>query len=257
MFDSKGIPFLLFKREFPNYPDLSTAVIKDTLMESNTRYLNNRWHHIRGVEFSLTTRRLPVIDTVIKLDAAYHDQESGTQDDLYFGSRRYSPELGLDVRPLYHSNGKKYKDLLINYRFDIQAKPLGIWLTLHVQQKVIEINGPLGQADSLAVGYFDGAGNTILIPPDSKTDPIYIRLWDPIQDYEWIDEDRPNKWLVNLKVSKALWRGAEVSFYVNNLFNHRPLYRRKSMPSTSVYYERRNSPIFYGVEFSTLLDEVF
>lgn len=255
-FNSTSIPFLLFKRSFPDWPDQSTATPSDTLMDTYTHYENNGWSRIRGVEFSLQTRRLPKIHTVLKVDAAYLHEESGMQDRLHFGSRRYSPELDKNVKPIYLSEESYSKNLLLNYRFDIQARPLGIWVTLHIQQKVMDIDGHRGLTDTLAVGYYDEFGQTVTIPADERTDPQYVRLWQHVEPYDLLEEDRPIKWLFNLKVSKALWRGAEVSFYVNNFFNHRPFYQRRAVPPGSLFYERRNPPIFYGVEFSTILGDV-
>ncbi|MCK5737705.1 hypothetical protein KAH55_00925, partial [bacterium] len=138
-----------------------------------------------------------------------------------------------------------------------QARTLGIWATLHVQQKVIDINGYRGLADTLAVGYFDQYGNIVMLSEAERDNPKYSALSKSIEPYELLEEDRPNKWLVNLKVSKSLWKGAEVSFYVNNLFYHRPLYQKQRRSSNSPSYERRNPDIFYGLEFSTILGDLF
>ena len=67
----------------------------------------------------------------------------------------------------------------------------------------------------------------------------------------------PNKWLVNLKVTKSLWDNTAISFYVNNFLNNRPLYASRRRPDDFPSYERRNIEIFYGIEFHSTLSGLF
>ncbi|MDP3830406.1 MAG: hypothetical protein Q8Q47_03995, partial [Ignavibacteriaceae bacterium] len=134
---------------------------------------------------------------------------------------------------------------------EIQAKTLGMWLTIHVQQKLIEINGRRNLADTLALGYYTSSGQLVMIPENERADVLYSSIRRTIQDFQLFEEDKPNKWLFNLKVSKSLWRGAVVSFYVNNFFNNQPLYLVRRSSASSPTYERRNPGIFYGIDFSS------
>jgi len=207
--------------------------------------------NVEGIEASLTTKQIPVLNTVVKVDAAYIYQENGTADGYYFSSVRYVPSLNTEVMPMYTSIENYSKDLLINYRFEIQAKSLGIWFTIHLQQKLIEINGRRRYDDTLAIGYFSAAEGIVRIPDNERTDPKYSAIERTIQPYDLLEEDMPNKWLFNLKVSKSLWKGAAISFYVNNFLNNRPLYQTRRSPSNAPVYERRNPAIFYGIDLST------
>ncbi|MCK5738332.1 TonB-dependent receptor, partial [bacterium] len=162
-FQSYDNPTLFFKNSYPDWPNQTTSAPYDTLMDEYTQYGNNGWLNVRGVEVAFRTKRLPVINTVIKFDASYRYRESGTKDGIVYGSRRYSTDLGFYVKPVHNTTERYSKDLLLNYRFDVQARTLGIWATLHVQQKVIDINGYRGLADTLAVGYFDQYGNIVML----------------------------------------------------------------------------------------------
>ena len=142
---------------------------------------------------------------------------------------------------------------MLNYRFDIQARSLGIWVTLHIQQNFLEIDGRNGLTDTLAIGYFSEQGETIFIDESERADEKYIRLRRYYEPYELLEENPPNLWLFNLKVTKSLWKGAEVSFYVNNFFNHRPFYQRKRSHPNYPTFTRRNPGIFFGVEVSSAL----
>jgi len=250
-FQSVSEPTLYYKQAFPNWPDQSNPVITRTYLDSYSQYSNNGWMNVQGVEASLTTKQIPVLNTVVKVDAAYIYEENGTANGYYFSSVRKVTSLNAEVMPMYTATENYSKDLLINYRFEIQAKALGIWFTIHLQQKLIEINGRKKFDDTLAIGYFSAADGIVRIPENERTDPKYSAIERNIQPYDLFEEDRPNKWLFNLKVSKSLWKGAAISFYVNNFLNNRPLYQSKRSSPTSPIYERRNPDIFYGIDLST------
>jgi outer membrane receptor for ferrienterochelin and colicin len=253
MFQSIEIPTIVYKQAFPDPLNLANSYNKDTLLESYLQYANNGWLKVKGIEFTLTTRKIPVINTVFKFDAAYTYTEYGANNGYYYDSPRYVSTLGEDLMPLYHQYYNYSKDLLLNYRFDIQAKSLGIWLTLHIQQKVIEIDGRNGYDNIMAAGYYTSKGELIIIPESERSSPKYAAIQRSIQSFELNQENKPNKWLFNLKVSKSLWSGTAVSFFVNNFFNNQPLYQiRRSSPSTPSY-ETRNPEMFYGLDFSVSL----
>lgn len=254
MFQGIGEPTLYYKKFFPNWPDEAGAYITRKYLDSYSRYSNNGWQNVNGIEVSFTTKKIPVINSIIKIDAAYTYSENGTENGYYFSSSRYVPSLNAEVMPMFNSYESYYKDLLINYRFEIQAKSLGLWLTLHLQQKLIEIDGRKNYNDTLAVGYFTPDNALVLIPENLRANDEFVSLRRTVQDFELLEEDRPNKWLFNLKVSKSLWKGASISFYVNNFFNNQPLYKRNRSSEASPIYDRRNPDIFYGIDFSTALN---
>jgi hypothetical protein len=66
-------------------------------------------------------------------------------------------------------------------------------------------------------------------------------------------KSKPNKWLFSFNMSKSLFKGAEVSFYVNNFFDD-PAIRRYYISTTEEADEIRNPDLFYGIEFSMLID---
>lgn len=254
MFQSYSLPTVFYRHSYPDWPDLSTGSIKDTILETYNQFTNNGWLNIKGIEFTLRTKRIPVINTVFRFDASYTHQESGSENGFYFSTRRLATQLGGWVLPMYNSFDSYSKDLLLNYRFEIQAQSLGMWLTFHIQQKVIEVRGRRGYDDTLAIGYYNTKGDLITIPDDERSDPKYSQLRRNVQSYELYEEDKPSKFLFNLKVSKSLWRGAAVSFFVNNIFNNQPLYMSRRRPEGGTpSYERRNPDIFYGMEFHTSL----
>lgn len=254
MFESFGQPMVYYKQSFPNWPDESDSYITRKYLDSYAQYSNNGWQNVNGIEAAISTKRIPVINSVVRVDASYNYSEDGTKNGYYLSSSRFVPSLNAEVMPMYHSSENYDKNLLINYRFEIQSKTLGLWLTVHVQQKLIEIDGRRNYDDILAVGYYSAENALIIIPEDQRASDAYTPLRRTIQDFELLEEDKPNKWLFNLKVSKSLWTGASISFYVNNFFNNQPLYKRQRSSAVSPIYDRRNPDIFYGIDFSSAVN---
>ncbi|MCU7496209.1 MAG: TonB-dependent receptor [Ignavibacteria bacterium] len=253
MFQSLNEPTVFYKKSFPSWPDESQSFVRDSVLDSYSSYQNNAWEKVRGIELSFRSRKIPVINTIFKFDASYSYQEDGSRNGYYFSTARFSDALGIRVIPMYNDVENFNKRLLLNYRFEIQTKSLGMWITLHIQQLAVDIDGRRNYADTLAVGYFTQKGELIRIPESERGSEKYLQLRRSIESFELNDEDRPNKWLLNLKVSKSLWDGASVSFFVNNFLNNQPLYKSRRRSPDYPSYERRNPDIYYGIEFSTAL----
>jgi len=251
-------PVSFTQYSYPDYPNTDVAVPRDTLVLSYGRTMNNVEAKSQGIELALTTKRLPFINTTLHMDAAYHFSESHWQDSHFvFGSRRKVEGFSGDIIPYWKATSSEQEQLIIHYRLDTKVRQLGLWFTLNIQQLAMEKNRLTGLSDSLALGYITDNGQQYEIPEDQLENPAYADLRRVYEDYQYVTEDRPNLWLVNLRVSKELWKGSEVSFYVNNMFNSRPLYQRKRVKQGIISYTRRNPEIYYGLEFSTVIDDFF
>ncbi len=256
-FGRKTEPVTLFQRSWPEWPDQSVYEIKDTLMERIFISDNIFWSDSKGAEMTVRTRRLPTINTVFEFGGAYRRYRSGQDGGVDFGGRRFDTNLNMDVFPIHNSEERFIEEMLLKYRFDVHSETLRMWLTLHVEQQAMERDGFRGRTDSLAIGYFTQGGETVWIPEEERDDEKYVNLRRTRPDYMLLDERRPSRWLFNVRVSKELWAGSEVSFFVNNFFNHRPLYRRKRTDEGTISYERRNPPIYFGLEVSSIIDPLF
>ncbi|MBN1819139.1 MAG: TonB-dependent receptor [Prolixibacteraceae bacterium] len=64
-------------------------------------------------------------------------------------------------------------------------------------------------------------------------------------DSDYFDYDTyPVLWQLNLKLTKEFGNKAKLSFFANNMFNHRPLHKNKR----TGYYSRRNQTAYFGAE---------
>jgi outer membrane receptor protein involved in Fe transport len=81
--------------------------------------------------------------------------------------------------------------------------------------------------------------------PSMKSDPEFSYMFTPRNDNRFIAERYFPTMLFNLNVSKEIGDIFTASFYVNNLFNSRPLYKSKQTGERS----ELGIPIFFGFEF--------
>jgi hypothetical protein len=244
---------------YPQWPQSTPAIPKDTLVLNYRTPINSVETEAKGIELAITTKRLEPLNSTIRIDAAYHYSDSWWQNNYFehASNLRYDPNLNQKVIPFWNPTSRRSDKLIVHYRFDTIFKPLGLWFTLNIQQIAMDRDQYTGLDDSLAVGYVDDSGNDVFIPQNERGDQKYSAMRRTYSDYNYITESKPGLWLINLRVSKELWPGSEVSFFVNNLLNSRPLYQRERVPSGAVSYIRRNPEIFYGIEFSTILDDLF
>lgn len=244
-------PFLYSKYIRPNWPASGGEVVDTTFVGTYSTRINAGWSKFSGCELTLETKRFKRLHTSFKINAAYSYVKGGSDLPSY-GSIRQS----LLQIPVYKSREFWTEKLVLTYQANFLSKPLGIWVTFTAQQVPVHNDKYLGAADTLAIGYWDGhSGRIIDIPETNRRDETYQDFRLRRSDYTWLVEERPNKWIFNVKVSKSLYKGAEISLFVNNVFDNRALY--KVVRSTTPYYRRRNPEIFYGVEFSMLLDRFY
>jgi len=171
-------------------------------------YQNWGWTRRRGWELTLKTRTFHYLSLLV--NASYRYTKSG-QTGLVYDTR---PDTAKGETPWYIPGYQERWVLLMDYRLTYQAKPLGIWVTLWFQHEI----------------------------------------WRKIQNYRprstyWYENlplEFSPKGVLNLRISKSLFPGAEVSLYLNNVLDDRALFRH---PYTGRYAER-NGAVFYGFELS-------
>jgi len=250
-------PVGLVQYSRPQWPSVESSTARDTILSRYRTAINSVESISRGIEMSVQSKKIPYLNTTVRINAAYHLSKSWWQDNhyTYASTLRSDPNLKMDVLPFWKPVSQKSEQLILHYRLDTIVKPLKLWFTLAIQQLAFEKDQLLGLGDSLAVGYVQKDGSIVKIPEGQRGNDEYENIRRTYDDYNYITETKPNLWLINLRVSKELWKGSELSFFVNNLFNYRPLYQRQRVPSGSISYTRRNPEIFYGVEFSVVVDD--
>lgn len=199
----------------------------------------------KGIEFSIKTNKIKPLNMEFQVVGSYGflKYTGGRLSFKYDPDKtkgqypNYSPS-GVDtLTGLYYPQGGKWQDYLqINYYVKYTHPTLGLWATFRAEQLVWEKKQNKNEApvDGTVASASDFA--SYLFSIDEKT--------------------YPQKWLLSLNISKSLFKGAEVSFYVNNLLDDsatRTYYRT----TTEIAQEARNPELFYGLEFSFVLDDLF
>lgn len=254
-------PIFLYKYDYPNWQpgqrDTTGKYIRDSVSTNYSIYENSRETKTRGIEFSLRTQPVTPLSMRFRLEAAYNQTKSIDNSYDYSSTYLMDNNINKEVLPFWNPVNVVSENLLINYRMEFQIRKLGAWVTLEAQQVVFDKDRYKGLEDSLAVGYISDQGETVTFDEQQRNPDInstYKRIYP---DYWSKEENKTNIWLFNLRVSKSLSKGAEVSFFVNNFFNSHPLYQRRRTSEGTVSYTRLNPDLFFGVEFSGVINDLF
>jgi hypothetical protein len=210
-------------------------------------YRNDGWTQSKGVEFSIRTGTIRPLNMDFRVVGAYSFTKAGNTMRTYSATPNASfgqypnyqvPGMGADtlIGWWYPSGGYWRDRLILNYYLRYTVAPLGLWVTLRAEQLVWE---RYQYVNRVPVDY------ALLTPADAAQ-----RAFDESEQTKYV------KWLLNVNVSKSLFKGAEISFYVNNFLDD-PAITRYMSSATVATETTRNPPLFYGIEFSMVVDELF
>jgi len=201
----------------------------------------------KGIEFTFKTVKIKSLNMDFQINGAYNfikypgtgtSYSSTPSNDKGQIANYQVPNVPIDTLiGIIYDQGERWSDRLqINYYAKYTLASLGLWITLRVEQLVWEKSQNFNQS------------------------PIYLEsaTEGAIEDYYFSRElkRKPNKWLFNFSMSKSLFEGAEISFYVNNFIDDPALYRYDSSIDNETE-TTRNPPLFYGIEFSMIIDKLF
>jgi len=93
-------------------------------------------------------------------------------------------------------------------------------------------------------GFVDRAARVTSLTPEEARSEAFRDLRRTLPETAGVEERRPPLPMLNLRLSKALPAGLELSFFLNNALSHRPLHERRR----GTGFERRNPPLFFGAE---------
>ena len=199
----------------------------------------------KGVEYTLATRRLPVVNTRLTVNGAWFRTEYMNSQPEY-----YRPSVIVNGEPypyigIYEKNdGMLYESLNTNFLFDTQVPRLGLifstafqctWFT--GQQSAADDSMPVAYLDKSLVRHaFTEASNA-----DGVLHQMVRQFSSSLLEYRRI----PFLMNVNLKVMKKLYHDqVSCSLFVNRLFTLAPDY------TVNDVLKRRSSTPYFGMELS-------
>jgi outer membrane receptor protein involved in Fe transport len=260
---STPVPYMYNRYFWPNWPDEAgkTPIESITTVSSSYSYKHNLgWNEYYGLEFSLRTHRIKALNMRFAINGQYKFVRFGKKYYKNYGSPRNYEEgdtlssgwvvpEDMKIIPYYTPFSNWRQNVVVNYSVDYISKLLGIWFTLRAQQVFLERSLSVENPKLAADGYYRDNQHIGISEEESKLmelDRSYHELSTTV------DKSKPQKWLFSLVVSKSIYKSAEVSFFVENIFNDPAYYYTRSG-----YYSARNPEIFWGITFSTKLDDIF
>ncbi|MFL0095864.1 TonB-dependent receptor [Tenacibaculum maritimum] len=130
------------------------------------------------------------------------------------GSTNTNEQMNTTLRSVFHIPALK---------FIISFTTQTIWFEKQQQLAYNELPYKYAYADGSFLPF--NRGDKILVDEFSRTSNIEYKNNTPI-------------WLLNINVSKEIGKSGKLSFFVNNMFNNRPIINNRP----------RNIPLFYGIE---------
>jgi len=146
--------------------------------------------------------------------------------------------------------GSEASRLITSARLVHRAPRLGLAASLLWQTTWVDDDRPVGRTNGVPLGYVDRSGRITTLTAAEALLPAYaglIRAVSP-QTARW--ERRPPLHLLTMRLTKTLPARSQLSVFANNALADRPLYQRVR----SIGFERRNPPLFFGVELMSALD---
>lgn len=228
--------------------------IHDSISTTYRIYDNSLSTLTRGLEFEINTKPFTPLNMRLRIQGAYNYtySEKGKYD---LRGYIYIPDMNEKINPFFIYKSLEREKFYMNYNLDFKIKELGAWATISAQQVVFDKDRYNHLNDSLAVGYFNSHGEMIYFTEEEQaaiTNPSFKKTYN---DNEYLEENRKNIWVFNIRVSKSIGNASEFSFFVNNFLNYRPLYQLQR--ATSERYTMENPPLYFGIEVSSKIDQLF
>ncbi|MCK4539209.1 MAG: TonB-dependent receptor plug domain-containing protein [Candidatus Krumholzibacteria bacterium] len=248
-------PLILHRYSWDDYPNIESRTPIDTIYTTTGsrfgHYNGVGWYKNYGLEFQLITKRIKRISTVFRVSGSYYKSFSGAEGTYISGPVPNDELGGKTIYPIYNHAEQWRQKMIVNYSADWFIKRLGMWLTFSVQQTLLDHKLNVVNPDPYAVAYIDPlSGRTIQLTPAEAELYGLERTYDDLAlRVRKIPNDRL---LFNINISKSLGSGTEVSMFVHNVFDD-PAYYLNDYDN----WDSRNHEIFYGIEFSMILDNLF
>jgi hypothetical protein len=246
-------PITIFRYHWDGWPDPNTRTVIDTIYTDNDKnfYENRGWSENWGVEGQFSTARIKALSTVFKVNASFVRNRWGA-DGTYMSSPRPIKALGGHVvYPYYSYTSGWAQKLIVNYSADWFFERVGLWTTFFVQQTLFDHSLDMDDPYRYAAAYYDPlTGDTVPLSPEASDSLGLTRTVDPLD--VTVDKVPNDRFLFNINVTKSLSRGAELSLFVHNVSDDAAYYMNRYG-----YWTARNANIFYGLELSVVLDDLF
>lgn len=245
-------PLTLYRYRWTEWPSETGRTVIDTIYtQPDNNYFNDAgWSKSYGIETQLVTKRIEKLSASFRVTTSFARSYSGGRG-TYMSTAVMNSALGRTIYPIYYYTEGWGQRMIVNYNVDWFIRRLGMWVTFFLQQTVLDKDQNYKDPYLYAYGYYDPvAGRTVRLTPEQATD---LNLTRNFTDIDLAVHSTPNdRVLFNINVSKSVGRSAEISLFVHNVFDDPSYYK-----DYQDIWQARNPRIFYGVEFSMILDDLW
>lgn len=228
----------------PPVLDVVPAAI-DTFLAAYDAPRNSRAIVSSGVEFTAEIPEWQLLRTSVSLGGAAVRSLARDTDQEVAVDRLFAGTVQPALLGVYDAGrGSEGRQFLTSVRAVHRAPAVGMVASVLVQTTWWDDDRPVGRDAALPVAVVDRRGVLTPLTPAEAVRPEYAALVRPVSPQALAWERRPALWLVNVRLTKTLGRDAQFAFFVNNAFADRPLFAS----TRGGGLERRNPPLFFGVE---------
>ncbi|MBE9467960.1 MAG: TonB-dependent receptor [Bacteroidetes bacterium] len=231
-------------------PDLTTLTkIYDNHIFSYKYATNNKESIKKGVEFTLNLGKIDYLFTTFIIDGAWFKTERVYSTDTYEYLPNSVSSEQYDFVGMYPAGESKISEQL-NTRLK---------MVTHIPELKLILSTTLQETwynkyhypfyDKAPIYIFDKDNNVVQFTDEMRTDPNFVRYVNKKTDNYYLTEVMDPLLQVNFRLSKEISDKMQLSFFINNFFNNRPMYKY----IRSGTYVRRNSSVYFGAEFKIKL----
>jgi hypothetical protein len=216
------------------------------IFASYSKPLNNLSTKNQGIEYELDFGRISAIRTSFYINGAW--MRTTLSDDNYtFSTAKNGNNLERNVG-IYApgTSTDKIERLLTTFRITHNIPRIGFVLTLTAQVKWFEKYWTEYKNDEMFIKYISYKdGKVYDFDPTKKNDPEFSYLFPALNDKRFIAEKYFPTTIFNFLLSKEIGDVLTASFFVNNMFNSRPLYESKANKGS---FTELGIPTFFGFD---------
>ena len=208
---------------------------------------NNAWEHHYGLEYELDLGRFSAIRTSFFLNGAWMHSESSSSGESFALNLKEGSYVSSHVAVYDPWVRKSHNErFLTTLRTTHNIPSIGFVVTLTTQLNVFTASWTDYHNDEAPQRYISNDdGQVYDFTAEMAADPAYRYMVGQLSDTRFIRSHTIPTVVFNLNVSKEIRNFLTASFYVNNLFNSRPL---DPSEITNGSFTELNSPMYFGFE---------
>lgn len=254
------------KYEIDNYVAGSIPTLKQgetyNLFRPTSRPGNDLYLRNSGVEYEIDFGRFDAIRTSLQINGAWMRSASKNMGYGFNTNNNTHGKLEQNIGIYSRERSTSYVDNFnTTIRITHNIPQIGFVVTLTSQLnwwtdswteygKATFADGKVYVKDEMFESYISYKdGKVYPFDPALRTDPEFDYLFQELKESRFFHEKYFPTVLFNLNVTKEVGDWLTASFYVNNIFNSRPLYRSKITGSKS----ELGIPIFFGLELKVTI----